>query len=161
MVNSFIQQLLLERFIPSISSDSSGNDNVLDQSGTISVTEEKLGLSQSTRFVSVCLPELPLLMDSCESFLLCRRSHSTFKFYVQVLCIKNWVREKYRLMAKYLEAGHKGCFCMKCSTSQKFLIILNSRGNQTRRKELLCRRVTKSLYLNSDSCLFFGFSSFS
>jgi len=89
MVNSFIQQLLLERFIPSISSDSSGNDNVLDQSGTISVTEEKLGLSQSTRFVSVCLPELPLLMDSCESFLLCRRSHSTFKFYVQVLCIKN------------------------------------------------------------------------
>lgn len=122
MANSFIQQLLLERFVPDIISISSGNHSLLDQSAVISFREEKWALSQSTSFVSVCLPELPFLMDSCELFLLCRRSLSIFKLYVQVLFIKNWIRKNGRLIAKYLEGGHKGCFCMKRSTSQKFLM---------------------------------------
>lgn len=162
MANYFIHQLLLERLVPVIISVSSGNHSIFYQSATISIREEKLALSQSTSFVSVCLPELPLLMDICESFPLPRRSVSTFKLYVQPLCIKNWIRENDSPIAKYLGGGYNGCFCMKCSTSQKFLItweILNWRGKKTRRV-LSCRRI--SLSVNSDSCLLlFLFSSFS
>lgn len=82
-----------------------------------------------------------------------------FKLSIQVSFVKNcFLRENDRLIAKYLERRHKGCFCLKCNTSQKFLVIqevLNSRGKKTRR--VLTWRT--SLSLTAVYCSYFFFFS--
>lgn len=72
----FQQTAAAFKIFPWIISVSSGNHSILDQSASVSIREEKMVLSRLTSFIK-CLPESPLLMDSCESFLLCRRSLNT------------------------------------------------------------------------------------